>query len=83
MWAQIIENGNAVTASCKPGNHPRDVYLRGGHFVWCYPDVPGDGLPWDWPTLISFIGLCAMGAVALVCAIVIIKQELAKERKCW
>lgn len=82
IWAFIAKIATAVTATCKPGFHPRDVYLRRGHFVWCYPDVPGAGLPWDWPNLISFIGLCVLGGIALICSIVIIVKELARERKC-
>jgi prolipoprotein diacylglyceryltransferase len=42
------------TQICGPGEHA--IYLTGRIGYVCTPDVPGDGLPWDFATTAAFTG---------------------------
>lgn len=50
-----------MTTLCPPGNHPVDFTYRAARWPVCSPDVPGNGLPWDMPTV-----LCAIGALLIL-----------------
>lgn len=47
--------------TCNPGSHAIDITYRGARWPVCSPNVPGDGSPWDMPTV-----LCALGALAIL-----------------
>lgn len=47
--------------TCDSGSHVIDITYRAAHWPVCSPNVPGDGLPWDMPTV-----LCALGALAIL-----------------
>lgn len=47
--------------TCDSGSHAIDITYRGARWPACSPNVPGDGLPWDMPTL-----LCAIGALVIL-----------------